>query len=52
MTSSHRHPFDIPYSFSLMGMIVGVIVVPPAIIFGLFLLTQTLLGGFGVHNVH
>lgn len=48
----HPHVPHVPYSFSLMGMILGVIVVPPLIIFCLFVVTQLLLGGWGLHNVH
>lgn len=41
----HIHAPHVPYSFSLMGMILGVIVVPPLVIWGLFMITRALLGG-------
>lgn len=52
MHMPHLHAPHVPYSFSLMGMILGVIVAPPLVIFCLFVVTQLLLGGFGLHNVH
>lgn len=52
MHSPHIHWPHVPYSFSLMGIILGVSVLPPLIIWLLFLITGATLGGIGVHNVH
>jgi len=48
--SLHFHWPHVPYSYSLMGIILGVAVAPPLILWGLFLITQAFLGG-AAHNV-
>lgn len=44
MTSLHLHAPHVPYSYSLMGIIVGVAVLPILILGGLFVIAKSLAG--------
>lgn len=52
MQALHFHWPHEQNSFSLIAMILGVVALPPLIIWMLFLIAGALLGGVGVHNVH
>ena len=44
MTSLHMHAHHLPYSYSLMGIVLGVAVLPVVILGFLFLIARALAG--------